>query len=269
VLADFLADWTPLATKGDPVVSELVWEVQCDEAYYHLGSATATVLKSPSGIKLWYALRLNCDSCTNNMAEYEVLLLALRKARAVGARRLVILTDSELVAGHIGKTYKATKLDMMKYLQAVGSMEKFFLGIMVKSFPQLYNKEADAIAKAIALHEPLPADVFYETTTTRSATNEVARPKFVNAVHSEDWCAPIVAAIKGYYESEGGVVDKRVAIRAMNYHIIDDNLYRKGVCAPFLKCISAIEGKQLLHEIHSGMCSHHISTRALVQKAFC
>jgi ribonuclease HI len=53
------------------------------------------------------------------MAEYEGLLLALRKARVVGARRLVILTDSELVAGHIGKTYKAKKPDMMKYLQAV------------------------------------------------------------------------------------------------------------------------------------------------------
>jgi hypothetical protein len=90
----------------------------------------------------------------------------------------------------------------------------------------------------------------------------------VNAIHSEDWCAPIVAAIKGYYESEDGVVDKRVAIRARNYNIIDDNLYRKGMCAPLLKCISATEGKQLLHEIHSGMCSHHIGTRALVQKAF-
>jgi ribonuclease HI len=53
------------------------------------------------------------------MAEYKGLLLALRKARAVGSRRLVILTDSELVARHIGKTYKAKMPDMMKYLQAV------------------------------------------------------------------------------------------------------------------------------------------------------
>jgi ribonuclease HI len=156
VLADFVAEWTPSVTKGDPIVSEPVWEVQCDGAYCHLGSAKAAVLKSPSGIKLRYALRLNCDNCTNNMAEYEGLLLALRKARAVGARRLVILTDSELVAGHIGKTYKAKKPDMMKYLQAVCSMEKFFLGITVKSFPMHYNKEADAIAKATALLEPLP-----------------------------------------------------------------------------------------------------------------
>jgi ribonuclease HI len=41
------------------------------------------------------------------MAEYKGLLLALRKARVVGERRLVILTDSELIDGHIGKTYKA------------------------------------------------------------------------------------------------------------------------------------------------------------------
>jgi ribonuclease HI len=80
------------------------------------------------------------------MAEYKGLLLAHRKPRAVGARRLVILTDSELVVGHIGKTYKAKKPDMMKYLQAVRSMQKFFLGITVKSFSRLYNKEVDVIA---------------------------------------------------------------------------------------------------------------------------
>jgi hypothetical protein len=54
----------------------------------------------------------------------------------------------------------------------------------------------------------------------------------VNAIHGEDWRAPIVAAIKGYYDVEDGVIDKRVAIRARNYHIIDGNLYRKGVCVP-------------------------------------
>jgi ribonuclease HI len=110
------------------------------------------------------------------MAEYEGLLLALRKARAVGARRLVILTDSDLVAGHIKKTCKAKKPDMMKYLQAVRSMEKFFISITVRTFPRHYNKEAGAIAKATALLEPLPPDVFYETTTVRSAVDEATPP---------------------------------------------------------------------------------------------
>jgi hypothetical protein len=99
VLADFVADWTPSAPKGEAIVSEPVWEVQCDGAHCHLGSAAVAVLNSPSGIKLRYALRLNCDNYTNNMAEYEGLLLALRKARAVGARRLVILPYRENLQG--------------------------------------------------------------------------------------------------------------------------------------------------------------------------
>jgi hypothetical protein len=119
VLADFVADWTPSATKGDPVVADPVWEVQCDRAYCHIWVRQLRRSSSPLPASSFGTLRLNCDNCTNNMAEYEGLLLALRKARAVGARRLVILTDSELVAGHIGKTYKAKKPDMMKYLQAV------------------------------------------------------------------------------------------------------------------------------------------------------
>jgi ribonuclease HI len=227
-VADFVADWTPSAPKGEAIVTEPVWEAQCDGAYCHLGSAAAAVLKSPSGIKLRYALRLNYDNCTNNVAEYGGLLLALRKARAVGARRLVILTDSELVACHIGKTYKAKNPDMMKYLQAVRSMEKYFISITVRSFPRNYNKEADAIAKATALLEPLPPDVFYETATVRSVADEAAPPKFVNAIQSEDWRAPIVAAVRGYYEAEDGVTNKRVAIRARNYHLIDGNCRKAG-----------------------------------------
>jgi hypothetical protein len=55
-------------------------------------------------------------------------------------------------------------------------MEKFFIGITVRSFPRHYNKEADAIAKATALLEPLPPDVVYETTTIRSAADEASAP---------------------------------------------------------------------------------------------
>jgi ribonuclease HI len=47
-----------------------------------MGSTAVAILKSPSGIKLQYALQLNYDQCTNNVAEYEGLLLTLQKAKA-------------------------------------------------------------------------------------------------------------------------------------------------------------------------------------------
>jgi ribonuclease HI len=52
-----------------------------------------------------YAARLEFQ-CTNNIAEYEVVLLGLRKAKAMGIQRLVIKIDSQIVAGHIEKTTK-------------------------------------------------------------------------------------------------------------------------------------------------------------------
>ena len=38
--------------------------------------------------------------------------------------------------------------------------------------------------------------------------------------------------------------------------------------APLLKCISQKEGRELLKEMHSGLCGAHIGIRSLVGKAF-
>lgn len=61
---------------------------------------------------------------------------------------------------------------------------------------------------------------------------------------------------------------KTMTAKARNYCIMNDHLYRKGVCTPLLKCISHDEGKDLLQEIHGYGCSSHISTMALVKKTF-
>ena len=85
-------------------------------------------MTAPSGTQLKYAVRLDFNGCTNNVAEYEGLLLGLRKARALGARRLTIRSDSELIIGQINKSNRALKPELAKYLAAVRSMEGHFLG---------------------------------------------------------------------------------------------------------------------------------------------
>ena len=104
---------------------------------------------------------MDFPGCINNVAEYEGLLLGLCRARALGARRLSIKFDSELITNHIGKTYRALKPKLAKYLAAVRSMEKYFLGFSVRSFPRTQNKHADVLAKAAAENDPLPPDVFF------------------------------------------------------------------------------------------------------------
>ena len=57
------------------------------------GVGIAAILTPPKGPKLCYAARLEF-SMTNNIAEYEAVLLGLRKLRALGVRRCIVRLDS-------------------------------------------------------------------------------------------------------------------------------------------------------------------------------
>ena len=87
--------------------------------------------------------------------------MGLRKARVLGARRLSIRSDSELITGHINKSNRALKPELAKYLAAVRSMEKYFLGFSIRSFPRAQNWLADKLAKGVAQQEPLATYVFF------------------------------------------------------------------------------------------------------------
>ena len=101
------------------------------------------------GVPIRYAARLQFDT-TNNAAEYEAILLGLKKAKALGVRRLLIRTDSKLVVSHVDKSFEAKEEGMKKYLETVRFMEKCFAGITVEHLPGGQNEEADALAKSAA-----------------------------------------------------------------------------------------------------------------------
>ena len=52
-------------------------------------------------------------TATNNVAEYQALVHALRLAAVRGARRVEILSDSELVVKQMNGTYKVKHPDML------------------------------------------------------------------------------------------------------------------------------------------------------------
>jgi ribonuclease HI len=108
VLADFIVDWTGPITQLD-TSTEKVWTIHCDDAWCHAGAGAAAVITSPTGVKHRYAARLSfaleSDRCTNNIAEYEAVILGLRKLRALGVTTCIIRTDSKVVAGQVEKDY--------------------------------------------------------------------------------------------------------------------------------------------------------------------
>ena len=121
-LADFIADWTPGAQGEEANKDAEAWTVFCDGSWGTFGAGAAAVLVSPSKVKTCYAARLDF-SCTNNIAEYEALLLGLRKLKAMGIRRAILKTDSQIVSGHIDKSCKAKDPKLEKYLDTVRRIE--------------------------------------------------------------------------------------------------------------------------------------------------
>jgi hypothetical protein len=109
VLADFIVDWIgPTRQQESP---EKVWTILYDGVWCHAGAGAAAIITSPIGVKYKYVARLGfameSDRCTNNIAEYEAIILGLRKLRALGVTTCVVRTDSKVVTGQVEKEYSA------------------------------------------------------------------------------------------------------------------------------------------------------------------
>jgi hypothetical protein len=117
-LADFIADWTPGAQEEEINKDTEAWTIFCDGSWGTFGAGAAAVLVAPSKVRTCYAARLDFI-CTNNIAEYEALLLGLRKLRAMGIRRAILKTNSQVISGHVDKSSKARDPKLEKYLDTV------------------------------------------------------------------------------------------------------------------------------------------------------
>jgi ribonuclease HI len=267
VLADFVIDWTSPTQNLDEKIPT-PWIVQCDGAWCHRGVGISAVVTSPTGLMIRYAARLifaNSEHSTNNTTEYEALLLALRKMKALGQKTFIIRMDSKVIQEHIEKESEARNPILMKYLEKVREKERHFKGYSVQHIPRDDNNEADKLAKAAVRNQEMPPDVFFEI--IKEPFIKESRPKIVNIVETPDWRAEIMAYLRGHYKPQDELKEKRLKQRARGYAVVNGELYKSGVTESWLRCITSEKGIELLKEIHSGFCGAHIGTRALAGKA--
>jgi hypothetical protein len=144
-------------------------------------------------------------------------------------------------------------------------MERHFKGYSVQHIPRDDNNEADKLAKAAARNQAMPPDMFFEI--IKEPSIKETKPKIVNVVETPDWRAEIMAYLRGHYEPQDELEEKRLKQRARGYAVVNGELYKSGVIEPWLRCITSEKGLKLLKEIHSGFCGAHIGTRALAGKA--
>lgn len=83
---------------------------------------------------------------TNNVAEWTAVLLALEEARRLGADRVDLRMDSELVARQITGIYRVKHPDLKPIHAAVMDLLRGFDGYTVGHVPRELNRDADRLS---------------------------------------------------------------------------------------------------------------------------
>jgi ribonuclease HI len=140
-----------------PPPTPSVWKMFFDGASSNEGTGAGVVFISPcqEAISLSYKLEFEA---TNNVAEYESLVLGMRSAKEMGIKEIAIFGDAELIVHQVRNDYRANNPRLRNYRNEVWDlMDNFFLAFNISFIPRGENALADSLAvSASLLKVPLP-----------------------------------------------------------------------------------------------------------------
>jgi hypothetical protein len=86
--------------------------------------------------------------------------------------------------------------------------------------------------------------------------------------HAEDWRNKYIAWMdRGELASDRSEA-RRIARMAKSFTLVDGELYKRAVSGVLQPCVPIPQGRELLRDIHAGVCGHHAAPRTLVGNAF-
>jgi ribonuclease HI len=88
------------------------------------------------------------------------------------------------------------------------------------------------------------------------------------APHAEDWRAKYLAWMdRGELPLDWSEA-RRIARMAKSFTLLDGELYKLAASGVLQRCIPIPQGRELLRDIHAGVCGHHAAPRTLVGNTF-
>ncbi|XP_019150177.1 PREDICTED: uncharacterized protein LOC109146984 [Ipomoea nil] len=278
-LADFLADH-PIPAEWelsddlpdeDVLVVEVLppWKMYFDGAAHKEGAGAGVVFVTPEGDVLPYSFTLT-ERCSNNVAEYQALILGLEIAADMKQLRINIYGDSKLIINQVLGVYEVKKPELIPYNSYAKTLLHWLGDATMEHIPRKHNKQADALA-ALASTISHPID----EARLRVCQKWVVSPIFeddgslddivelptasVYEVDKEDWRQSLID-----YLVDGKLPQdprRRVDVRrrAPRFIYFKDALYRRSFDGVFLRCLGEEEALQAMEEAHSGVCGAHQS----------
>nr|XP_025670582.1 uncharacterized protein LOC112770442 [Arachis hypogaea] len=254
-MADFLVE----VTGNPPEETGTRWRLHVDGASNQTFGGAGVILESPAGVVYEQSTKFEFP-VSNNQAEYEALLEGLTLAREVGATRLKVCSDSQVVTSQVNGSYQARDPLLQRYLEKVRELTRQFQEVTGQHVPKERNTRADLLSK-LASTKP--------GTGNRSLIQGMVKEPTV-ALHltesSPSWLDPITNFLEHGKLPDDEKTTKTLRREAAKYAIIQGQLFRKGLSQPLLKCLHPDQTDYVLREVHEGCCGHHIGGKALARK---
>ncbi|XP_015944950.1 uncharacterized protein LOC107470092 [Arachis duranensis] len=260
------------ATKAQAIVNFLVevtgepteetgtrWRLHVDGASNQTFGGAGIILESPVRVVYEQSIKFEFP-ISNNQAEYEALIGGLTLAAEVGATRLEICSDSQVITSQVNGSYQAKDSLLQKYLEKVKDLSRKFEEVTIHHVPRERNTRADLLSK-------LASTKLGEG--NRSLIQGMMKESAITLHLSKlnpSWLDPITDFLEDGKLPGNEKDAKKLRREAARYAIIQGQLFRKGFNHPLLKCLHSDQTDYVLREIHEGCCGHHIGGKALARK---
>ncbi|XP_013721006.1 uncharacterized protein LOC106424802 [Brassica napus] len=284
VLADFLVE----LPTGDMTNTEQdsTWVLHVDGSSSKLGSEIGIRLTSPTGEILEQSFRLEFHA-SNNEAEYEALIAALRLAHGLKICNIHAYCDSQLVANQYSGEYEARDERMDAYLKLVQDLAQDFNHFALTRIPRSENTQANALATLASSPDPglkwiIPVEFIEHPSIGPSVIANLIWGQIEDAEEIEDspegnmdqpeygcdspWLEPIRAYIvDGMLPAEKWAA-RKIKTQAARYVTVEGEIYKWRFSGPLMTCAEGEKQRKVMEEVHSGSCGNHSGGRSLAVK---
>ncbi|XP_050889047.1 uncharacterized protein LOC127094231 [Lathyrus oleraceus] len=210
-------------------------------------------------------------STSDTTIEYEALIVGLEALLELGATRVEIKGDSELVIKQLTKEYRCIKENLIMYFVIANSLLKKFEYIDIKHVLRIKNQEANDLAQIASgyriskekLEELVEvrgkamasrlSQADLESTQLGYANKEEFEVLAIDTLIDTDWRNPII----NYLKDPSTDTKRKTKYRALSYVLIGNELFKKTSEGILLKCLGESEAYLALSTVHSGACGAH------------
>ncbi|KAL2248294.1 UNVERIFIED_CONTAM: hypothetical protein Sindi_2681700 [Sesamum indicum] len=144
------------------------------------------------------------------------------------------------------------------------SLEMGAKDLEVHQIPRHENDRADSLSKFGAT---LSGIRDRKITVMIKETSTIAESVDVNVVNEKpSWKDEIVRYLKEEILPADPIAARRFKARVARFTLVDEQLYKRTIEGPLLKCLDPEKAEYVMREIHEGSCGNHSGGRSLAQK---